>query len=81
MGCEHFEEGRGVRCRAVEGLLVPTHHERERYCAGDGAERCPTRQLYRLRRRPLSQAEYFAQWIPMLEPRRAAACVDGHVQG
>jgi hypothetical protein len=78
MRCEHFEEGRGVRCRAVEGLLVPTHHERERYCATDGAERCPTRRLYHLRSRPISQADYYAQWIPIADRRVEPA---GHCEG
>ena len=64
MACELFEDGRLARCGAVEGLLIPSHHEREHYCRTDGNAACPTRKLYEQRGGPVTQAMYYAQWIP-----------------
>lgn len=63
MACEHFEEGRHTRCRAVAGTLIPSHYEREQYCRTDGSDRCPTKRLYALRRAPLPQEAYYRLWI------------------
>jgi len=64
MTCVHFEEnGRLPRCRAVEGTLIPSHFERERYCHGDGNGECPTQRLYQLRGTRLSQDLYYRLWI------------------
>jgi hypothetical protein len=63
MACELLQTGSRIRCLAVEGELIPSHHERERYCYGDFS-RCPTGRLYRLRARPLAQEQYWALWIP-----------------
>jgi hypothetical protein len=64
MACIHFEEnGRATRCRAVEGTLIPSHFERERYCHGDENRTCPTQRLYQLRGTPLSQEVYYRLWI------------------
>jgi hypothetical protein len=76
MACEFFIDGHIVRCGAVEGVLVPSHHERERYCKSNGERRCPTFRLHQLRRRPVSQEDYYALWVPRdLRPitRSAAA--------
>ncbi len=77
MACEHFEDGRITRCRAVAGTLIPSHHERERYCRAADPSRCPTRTLYqRLRVGPLPQEAYYALWVPFAnspEPARSAA--------
>jgi hypothetical protein len=73
MACELFDDGRLARCGAVEGLLIPSHHERERYCRTDGSSECPTFKLYQLRRAPVPQAAYYAQWIP---PAPATRVVD-----
>ena len=70
MACEFFDDGRLARCTAVDGLLIPSHHERERYCRTDGNEGCPTFQLYQLRRAPISQDQYYAQWLPPAPPSR-----------
>lgn len=64
MACEHFEQGRVARCRAVAGTLIPSHFEREHYCTTDESARCPTRVLYTLRQKPLPQQEYWALWVP-----------------
>ncbi len=69
MACEHFEEGRITRCRAVAGTLIPSHHERERYCRAADPSRCPTRTLFdRLRVGPLPQEAYYALWVPFASP-------------
>lgn len=64
MACEHFEQGRVARCRAVAGTLIPSHFERERYCTSDDSTSCPTLRLYALRRGPLPQKDYWALWVP-----------------
>jgi hypothetical protein len=73
MACEWLEEGRTVRCHAVDGDLIPSLHERERYCRSDeNCTRCPTFGLYRLKQRRIAQAEYYALWtapsLPELKP-------------
>lgn len=82
MACELFDDGKLARCTAVAGLLIPSHHERERYCRSDGSADCPTFQLYQLRRAPLPQDAYYALWVapapaPQLAervaPRRSVA--------
>lgn len=65
MACEHFEEGRMTRCRAVAGTLIPSHYEREHYCRTDDSQSCPTLRLYTIRQRPLAQGEYYALWMPV----------------
>lgn len=64
MACEFFDDGRLARCAAVKGLLIPSHHERERYCRTDGSAGCPTYKLYQLRGGPLPQDAYYALWVP-----------------
>jgi hypothetical protein len=64
MACECFEDKKLARCTAVTGLLIPSHHERERYCRGDGNHDCPTYRLYKLRGTRLSQDAYYALWLP-----------------
>jgi hypothetical protein len=74
MACECFQEGVKVRCRAVSGELIPSLHERERYCrSNEGNEvLCPTFRLYQRERRRLAQEEYYALWTtPELPPARA----------
>lgn len=63
MACECFDDGRLPRCTAVAGLLIPTLHERERYCRTDGGSECPTYKLYQLRGAPLPQDAYYALWV------------------
>jgi hypothetical protein len=64
MACELFDEGRLARCAAVAGLLIPSHHEREKYCRTDENRDCPTRKMYQLRGGPLPQEAYYALWVP-----------------
>jgi hypothetical protein len=71
MACEFFDDGRLARCAAVSGLLIPSHHERERYCRTDGSCDCPTYKLYRLHGAQLSQEAYYALWLPPTPDRRA----------
>lgn len=70
MACEHFEQGRMARCRAVSGTLIPSHFEREQFCCTDENQRCPTYRSYQLRSGPLPQEAYYAQWI--VEPGKKA---------
>jgi hypothetical protein len=72
MACEFFDDGRLARCGAVEGLLIPSHHEREHYCRTDGGGACPTRKLYQLRGGTVPQSAYYAQWIPPAPADRVA---------
>ena len=62
MACEFFDEGKLARCAAVTGLLIPSHHEREKYCRTDGCAACPTYRLYQLRGGPVSQEAYYGLW-------------------
>jgi hypothetical protein len=77
MACKLFDDGRLARCGAVEGLLIPSHHERERYCRTDGSAACPTFQLYQINRAPVPQSVYYAQWIP---PAPAPRAIDAPVR-
>jgi hypothetical protein len=62
MACRYFEEGRVTRCCAVEGTLVPSLHERERYCRGD-EHACPTLRLFHARGQgPLPEEVYYRLW-------------------
>lgn len=72
MACECFQDGVKARCRAVTGELIPSLHERERYCRSVGNEIfCPTFQLFQRERRRLAQDEYYALWTtPELPPAR-----------
>lgn len=72
MACEFFDDGKLARCTAVDGLLIPSHHEREHYCRTDGNATCPTFKLYQLRRAPVSQDAYYALWIPAPPTQRAS---------
>jgi hypothetical protein len=72
-----LEDGRRVRCGAVDGELVPSLHERERYCRrDDNFTRCPTFRAFRLHQRRLAQAEYYALWteaeLPAIAPQPPA---------
>jgi hypothetical protein len=68
MACACFEEGRVTRCLAVAGTLIPSHHERERYCRGGASRECPTFKLFEIRREPVSQEAYYALWLPPAAP-------------
>jgi hypothetical protein len=70
MACEFFDDGRLARCTAVDGLLIPSHHEREHYCRTDGSEACPTFKLYQLRGRSVPQEAYYALWVPPAPTQR-----------
>ncbi|HXU71356.1 MAG TPA: hypothetical protein VN947_18615 [Polyangia bacterium] len=72
MACEFFDDGRLARCTAVQGLTIPSHHEREKYCRTDGNVSCPTFQLYQLRRGPVTQDAYYALWMPSPPTQRAS---------
>jgi hypothetical protein len=75
MACELLDEGRLTRCRAVDGLIIPSLHERERYCWNDeDRDSCPTYRLFAVHRRPISEDAYYAQWMGLTgadEPARA----------
>lgn len=52
-------------CHAVErAAVVPTVHERERYClAPEGYLNCPTWIAAAAAGRPLTEGEYFKLWL------------------
>lgn len=64
MPCPRFEEGALCRCTAVAGFVVPSLHERERFCRTDHSLRCPTRAARERRSEPLKESEYWALWLP-----------------
>ena len=73
MACECLEEGRRVCCNAVDGELIPSLHERERYCRHDSNwASCPTFQLRAREHRRIAQEEYYALWtqpeLPAIRP-------------
>jgi hypothetical protein len=70
MACEWLEEGRKVCCQAVDGELIPSLHERERYCRHPSNwASCPTFQLRAREQRRIAQEEYYALWTrPELPP-------------
>ena len=72
MACKFFDDGRLARCSAVDGLCIPSHHERERYCRTDESAACPTFRLYQISRAPIPQEAYFAQWLPPAPTRRSS---------
>ena len=76
MACSYFLETQLCRCTAVRGLLVPSLHERERYCRSDEPERCPTWRARARRSAALPEEVYYALWLPVLggvaEPDLAA---------
>lgn len=69
MACEFFDDGRLARCGAVDGLCIPSHHERERYCRTDESAACPTFKLYQISHAPIAQQAYYAQWLPPVPTR------------
>jgi hypothetical protein len=63
MPCPLYGAARAT-CAAVGDELMPTLHERERFCCSDEYAHCPTlRAMLRLRR-PLREDEYLAIWMP-----------------
>jgi hypothetical protein len=77
MSCPHLIEDRLTRCDAVSGILVPTIHERERFCrSAEACRRCPTLLAYERRGARLPQEVYYAIWLPpAVELERAATRV------
>jgi hypothetical protein len=72
MACPYLEEGRWVRCAAVDGVLIPSLHEREHYCRShENHAQCPTFQQFRRSERRLHQAEYYALWTAF-DPRHVS---------
>jgi len=72
MACKFFEDGRLARCSAVDGLCIPSHHERERYCRTDGSAECPTFRLYQVSCTPIAQEAYYAEWLPPAPTHRSS---------
>jgi hypothetical protein len=64
MPCAYLVDDPRCRCAAVSGTIIPTLHERERYCRGDHQDRCPTLRAYRVAGAPISEETYYAIWIP-----------------
>ncbi|MDB4968085.1 MAG: hypothetical protein JWN44_3774 [Myxococcales bacterium] len=64
MACPLFCEDKGARCRAISADVVPTIHERERFCRSADYGDCPTLRMMLRLRRPLSEDEYLAIYLP-----------------
>ncbi len=64
MACPKLEEGSLCRCAAVRGFVVPSLHERERFCLTDGWPRCPTFVASAAYHAPLPEEAYYAIWLP-----------------
>jgi hypothetical protein len=59
----------------VAGTLIPSHHERERYCRGAASRECPTFKLFQIAGAPVSQQAYYALWLPPPPPAVSPATV------
>lgn len=70
MACKFFVDDSLCRCAAVRGFLVPSLHERERYCASDTPERCPTFRAQAARGAALPEEVYYALWLPWTKTAR-----------
>jgi hypothetical protein len=68
--CPYFRGTPWACCHAVEGdKVVPTLHERERYCLGNGDHhRCPTLAAAQARGGRLSERDYFMLWMMPAAP-------------
>jgi hypothetical protein len=65
MSCPLFLDGRLCRCEAVRGLLIPSLHERERFCRPASAHgACPTFRSFSATGAAISQDQYYELWSP-----------------
>jgi hypothetical protein len=64
MACPFFREDRGARCRAISDDVVPSLHERERFCCSRDYGDCPTLRMMLRLRRPITESEYLAIYLP-----------------
>jgi hypothetical protein len=64
MACPLYREERGARCRAISDDVVPSLHERERFCCSPEYGDCPTLRMMLRLRRPLTEDEYLAIYMP-----------------
>lgn len=76
MPCPNFVDDRLCRCMAVTGLLVPSVHERERFCLTSSSENCPTFRASEERGRPISLQQYYSLWIVGWSDRESGARTD-----
>jgi hypothetical protein len=73
MPCPLFDDRRPTRCTAVRGCLIPSLHERERWCVTDGWARCPTYRTRAQREEALPEEVYWTLWLPWTRASRQAA--------
>jgi hypothetical protein len=82
MPCPQFRTA-GVQCRcaAVVDVVVPSLHERERFCKSDRSRECPIFQAYARTRLPVSEDEYWRIWLspPADEPTKELHTPEPHV--
>lgn len=78
MACRYFEDARVARCGAVEGLVTPSLHERERFCLGE-PERCRTLRARRLLGEPIAESLYYLLWLAPGRRDEATAADAPHV--
>lgn len=64
MLCPHFVDRRPCECSAVEGVLIPSLHERERFCRTDHFRACPTFRARVIGGEVITQNAYYALWSP-----------------
>ncbi len=64
MACPRFEDHALCHCTAVAGSVVPSVHERERWCLTENWARCPTYRARALRASPLPEEAYYEIWLP-----------------
>jgi hypothetical protein len=65
VACPYFVDGPLCRCSAVRGLLVPSLHERERFCTTESSGSCPTFRVRVTRDSALPEEVYYALWLPV----------------
>jgi hypothetical protein len=66
MPCPLYVAGTDCRCTAVREPIVPSLHERERFCRS-GHRLCPTYVAHELTGGPIPEENYYRLW---LSPRR-----------
>lgn len=62
MPCPHFADGPDCRCAAVRDTIVPSLHERERFCRA-GHRLCPTFVACGLHGAPIPEENYYRLWL------------------
>jgi hypothetical protein len=62
MPCPYFRGDPDCRCAAVSGEIVPSLHERERFCMSS-CDRCPTFLARQQAGEPILEDHYYDLWL------------------